>query len=231
MTRVIWIIAGDCENPYITEIWGRPSVRGQKWVIIGPRTLQTLCVELHTRCRKCGNCSSQRTRLWSARAREETRLSERTWKGTLTLRPEAYQHALSSCRAVEDRQGIDFDVLPEREQLALIHAHISRDITKMLKRIRAATGLAIRYLCVLELHQSGVPHYHMLVHEYDAAKPLRYTALCNQWPLGFSRWKLAQDEREAMYACKYLTKSLLARVRASQRYGAVKTSLGPRPPE
>jgi len=40
-----------------------------------------------------------------------------------------------------------------------------------------------------------------------------------QWELGFTKVKLCFDANSAVYLCKYLSKSLEVRVRASQRYG------------
>nr|DAJ63880.1 MAG TPA: Replication associated protein [Bacteriophage sp.] len=137
--------------------------------------------------------------------------------GTLTLRPEAWVHAVSTARAAEAEQGEDFDSLPESRRLALIHAQLSRQITLMFKRWRKS-GHQFRYLVVLEMHISGVIHYHVLLHEVDADKPMRHRHLSTGWPLGFTKWKLA-DSGAAWYVAKYLTKTLLARVRASQGYG------------
>lgn len=115
------------------------------------------------------------------------------------------------------KQGVDFETLPEMEQLALTHANISRQITLMFKRLRTS-GNQFRYLVVLEQHQSGVIHYHVLLHEKDADKPLRHRQLSDAWPLGFAKWKLA-DAGSAWYVAKYLSKTILARVRASELYG------------
>ena len=63
------------------------------------------------------------------------------------------------------------------------------------------------------------PHYHLLVHEIVGRPPLRHAMLKRQWLAGFVDAKLVTDERQATYACKYLTKSQAARVRASLGYG------------
>lgn len=43
--------------------------------------------------------------------------------------------------------------------------------------------------------------------------------LRRNWTLGFTKFQLAETERAASYLCKYLSKSMMARVRASYRYG------------
>ena len=190
-----------------------------------------MTLELHTPCRRCEKCKLQRQRLWMARAIEETRLASRTWFGTLTLRPEAWLHAVNHCRAKEAIQGVDYDALPESERLALIHARVGAEVTKMLKRLRFKLGAdALRHLVVLEVTKAGVLHYHLLLHETDDQRPLRHVQIKDEWPLGFSKWVLVKDQvredgsiipaaRVAGYVAKYLSKSLLARVRASKAYG------------
>lgn len=240
--RVRWDISGRCQRPHVTEIYSRPSgdegkrfIRypaGKSRIVVTRSSMVPMTLELHTPCRRCDSCKFQRQRLWTARAIDETRLAARTWFGTLTLRPEAWLHAVNQCRAKEAIQGVDFDALPEAERLALIHARTGAEVTKMLKRLRFNLGPdALRHLVVLEVTKAGVLHYHCLLHETDASRPLRHVALKDQWPLGFSKWKLVKDEyREdgtlipahviAGYVAKYLSKSLLARVRASEAYGS-----------
>src|SRR3546814_836309 len=81
------------------------------------------------------------------------------------------------------------------------------------------TGVPLRYLLVVEPHDDGFPHFHILMHEQDS--PVRKALLEEQWRSGFSHWRLVKNEdpRSVYYACKYLTKSHQTRVRASRRYG------------
>lgn len=92
----------------------------------------------------------------------------------------------------------------------------------------------------------GYPHIHVLIHEMEGALPLRKKFLTGrmqrngvEWEyppawcrfedgkrvtLGFTKFKLLEPEQPlkgAMYLCKYLSKSMLARVRASEHYGNV----------
>lgn len=95
---------------------------------------------------------------------------------------------------------------------------------------------SFRYLLVVEAHKSGEPHWHLLLHETSPDRPIRYdwlnlpprrpsmrewwmpSQVDARWALGFSNFKLKPAD-EVTYVTKYLTKSLLARVRASKRYG------------
>ena len=101
--------------------------------------------------------------------------------------------------------------------MAWRHREISVEITLMLKRMRKA-GMQFRYCIVMEAHASGLPHYHLLLHEFG--DQISHAKLTPLWVFGFSRWKLAEDNRHAsVYAAKYLSKNSEARVRASLYYG------------
>lgn len=194
-------------------------------ITIDPRKTATgLCLELHTPCRKCDACRRARQSLWSFRAKAETQLAPRTWFGTITLNPEAHRRFLAQARVDASAAGLDLDLLPFGEQFKRLHAQISRQLTKYIKRVREESNAPIRYLLVAETHKSGIPHYHMLLHEVDADKTVKHACLEAQWPFGFTKWKLVTDYNQATYLCKYLSKSAVARVRASVGYGSVETT-------
>lgn len=177
---------------------------------------------MEVRCRKCSRCLRRRRRMWAQRATLETRASVRTWFGTLTLRPEEHTKVLYAARQRMTRQGIDYERLQPGEQFSLMHFEISKMLTKYLKRVRKnAGGAPLRFLMVAEAHESGLPHYHMLIHEKDPLRPVRKTVLDDAYHAGFCKWRLvpALDPRAASYACKYLAKDNRARVRASLSYG------------
>lgn len=165
------------------------------------------------RCRQCTNCLLHRQNLWTARAMDEVRAASRTWFGTLTVRPEErFKYSLVADLLGPTRQSCD------KERFRQLATLIGMDITKMFKRMRKA-GLSFRYLLVCEAHKDGFPHFHMLLHEVD--EPIRKASLDGVWTLGFSNWKLVNEatQNAAVYACKYLSKSALTRVRSSARYG------------
>lgn len=176
-----------------------------------------LNVDVAVRCRKCETCLKARAAHWRMRAVQEYRLARRTWFGTLTLEPSAHFKALSQARVALAREGIDFETLSGEEQLSERHKQIAPLITLFLKRIRKRSGAKLRYMLVMEAHKSGLPHYHILIHESVGSVLHRQLQGC--WDHGFSNWKLVADDEAASYVCKYLAKSALARVRASVRYG------------
>lgn len=217
-----------CEAAHTTIIYARPSrTNTQKWIVVGRGTAAPMEVQLITPCRKCPRCLRHRARLWTARAITETNTASRTWFGTLTLAPQALFEALTRARRAKGRKGEDYDTLPFEQRFQLLASSIAPDITKYLKRVRAQASAPMRYLLVTESHKSGVPHFHLLVHEVLAEYPIRHAVLTGQWPLGFTNFKLVKPELRqdgslyspAPYVAKYLSKSSLARVRASLDYG------------
>lgn len=229
---VHWNTSGKCEAPRFVSRQGEetrqplPAVgltkkgkpfwhtksRYAKWSAPAPR--ERLWLDMEVPCRKCAPCLQARARLWAQRAERETNFAARTWFGTLTLSPE--EHYLSECRA-----GVDFSLLSPEEKLHELHRANVPLITKYMKRLRKNAGTSLRFIATLEAHKSGLPHYHLLVHETKHGA-LGERDLREQWPFGFSRWRAVNETsaRAAWYVCKYLTKSAAARVRSSQRYGS-----------
>lgn len=182
----------------------------------GPRPIH---VDVAVRCRKCPKCLQARAAHWRIRAMQECSQAPRTWFGTMTLDPAEQFKALSRARLRLAQHGDDFDALPAEAQFAKRTAEVGPEVQKWLKRLRKNSGASFRYLIVVEAHKSGLPHWHCLIHELSV--PLRHRVLQSTWRLGFSSWKLVHDNRHAAYVCKYLSKSSLARVRASKTYGNV----------
>lgn len=214
-----WDASGSCQKPVTLELYSRPSPVNGRNITVQPGSEVPARVIMQVRCRVCPACLRARAATWRMRAQAEFRASGegRTWFGTLTLNPEAQYRALCVARERLYKQGIDLEALGAQEQFIERHRVISRDLTLFLKRLRANTGERFRYLLVAEAHKSGLPHYHLLLHETTG--PIRKAILHETWKLGFSSWKLARDAASASYLCKYLSKSALARVRASGRYG------------
>ena len=118
-------------------------------------------------------------------------------------------------------RAVDFDALSNDKQFQARHQAIGPELTKFLKRVRKESAAMLRYCLVAEAHKSGLPHYHLVVHE-TGGEPVRHKTLQGQWKLGYSNWKLVDindSGKTAAYVAKYLSKSALARVRASKHYG------------
>lgn len=176
-------------------------------------------IEMQVRCRRCEDCLRRRAAKWWFAAKAETASSARTWFGTLTLSPEWHMRSkLLACERLKVRAGIDFEALAPEDQFKERHAEIGKLITLWLKRVRKQSEAALRYLLVAEAHKSGLPHYHCLVHETFRDRPVRKSTLERQWSYGYTAWRLV-DPAAAGYVTKYLSKSALARVRASKGYG------------
>jgi len=235
--EVHWDLAGRCKSPVAMQLEGRPEVavklpgsdelaiggihayRGEVYFDYAVPKDSLFTVLLKTKCRRCDQCLRSRAREWRLRAQVETGEAARTWFGTMTLRPEEHFKARLVASSRLRARGVSLDALSPQEQFAEINATISREITLALKRMRKNSGAELRYISVVEEHKSGLPHYHLLIHEVLEDKPITWRQLSDAWRLGFSNWKLVHDGRAAAYVTKYLSKSMLARVRASKRYG------------
>lgn len=183
----------------------------------GPSNRTT--ASLLVRCRKCGPCLKQRAKVWATRGQLELVAAERSWFGTLTLRPEERFMARIKADANTAKSCVRWGDLNASEQFKEIAKVIRGDFQKFLKRVRKQSGARLRYLMTCEAHKDGFPHLHLLLHEYDG----RVTKRCleQQWPHGLSHWRLvdAHDHKVPWYVAKYLTKSILAKPVASLRYG------------
>lgn len=171
------------------------------------------------RCRRCPPCLRYRARLWAQKGMAEVRAGQRTWFGTLTVRPETrFMYRLTTDQRLLDagRQSWS-DAEWFREHVK----DLGREVTLFLKRLRKNSGAKIRYLLVAERHKDGYPHFHVLIHEIRGSEPVTKRCLEAAWQAGFSNWRLVSSDnpRVVYYVTKYLTKSALTRVRASFRYG------------
>lgn len=190
------------------------------WGMLGewgpsPRTTAYLSV----RCRKCGPCLKQRAKVWATRGQLELVAAERSWFGTMTLRPHERFMARLKADAYLAKRGVRWLDLDATEQFKETARIIRHDFQRFLKRVRKQSGARIRYLMTTEAHADGFPHLHMLLHEVEGRCTKRM--LEQQWPHGISHWRLvdALDHTVPWYVAKYLTKSILAKPVASLRYG------------
>lgn len=240
-----WNIAGPCQNPHSFTLSGRDDrdrlhvprpteadglllqFKRQIALSFGNARIATapLSINLHVRCRKCPACLRIRRRLWAQRASVEYGSASRTWLGSLTLSPESqYRHLLLALRTMS-ASAVTVSDLGAGELFSERHRAISPTLTKYIKRVRKVSAAPLRYMLVAEAHKSGLPHYHMLVHELDPTRPILKRVLSEQWHEGFSSWKLVKDRKGAEYASKYLSKDSRARVRASLSYGAERSEV------
>lgn len=203
LTTTVWDCAGGCEAPVTVELVGRPTNEYGRYVEISAGTKATLFLDILSRCRRCPPCLRARKRLWTSRASAEITSAARTWFGTLTFKPSEQVKILAKARLSVS----SFETLSSLEQFRCMAKASGASLTRYLKRLRKVSRAPLRYLAVAERHKSGNVHWHLLVHETDAALPVRNAQLQGQWSYhGFSRWKLVDDasDRAALYVCKYL---------------------------
>lgn len=227
--RYQWDVAGPCLNPVGVEYYGRPSApHGARYIRVAKGRSTPLLLELSVPCRKCVECQKRRRSMWVARACHEVREAHRTWFATITLNPQAHyvMRARAAMRA-RDRSipapevvGVELDRRQTQETFS--------EITKWIKRVRKQTGShSLRYIIVKEDHENGNPHFHALIHEVGET-PVTHKILSDQWKLGFTKFKLLENEKAAYYVVKYLTKANDGRVRASLGYGRVRPKSPPK---
>lgn len=221
-------MSGDCMFPVAIGLHGRVPTN-PVWDFPGDPLYhverRAEYQDMKVRCRVCDKCMEHRAAMWAARAMVELDQAQRNWFGTLTLSPARQDHFLWQAQSRFRLQGGDpkighFADLPIERQFQLRVKVIGEAITKYLKRVRKESGAQIRYLLVTEAHKSGLPHFHMLMHERGT--PVRKRTLDSQWSEGFTNWRLVDGSpKVAFYVSKYLAKSALTRIRGSQGYGRV----------
>lgn len=249
LVRAEWDVAKHCERPYVrTKFASTRGYTASPAEKAGPMT--GVSVSIATPCRRCEKCLAQRRRLWSARARQETRESPETWFGTLTFRNDLQIHWLSKLREDAYADGVDFDRLTVDTQfgrrLGLAAVEARKFIASLRKTLPAPVlgGKRVpnwRYLLIAERHHAGSddsrPHFHMLLHSIhmDFNVPLEYWPGIVRYPGDSPTWPGVLEKlwepcgfskwrrvtpENCTYLCKYLAKDSNNRVRASLDYGA-----------
>lgn len=209
--------AGNCRKPVELFCRGLPD-KLMNSLGLEPETQRVAWLE--ARCRKCEPCLTNRSQLWAARCRDELRIAGRTWFCTLTLAPAQLVRARFAAESRLAERGHILSEVSEDAMFLATSREVSPELTRWLKRIRKNSGARLRYLLVCEAHESGAPHWHLMVHEKIGRVTKR--ELEASWRYGLSHFRLIDpnDEDAAFYVAKYLSKSALTRVRASQNYGA-----------
>lgn len=196
--------------------------------------------EMLVRCHRCPACMGNRMRYWAAAAYYETvqatERGQRTWFGTLTLRPQEQarlaEQALEKQMMNEVKTAVPewwnetepFEYFCKKRQrqvtgqsyvcdrrFELVVQELKREIQLYFDRLRAA-GHKFRYLVVFEKHKTGLPHVHWLLHE--TTEPITKRELQKRWKLGNTRVNVvggksnaSKGPREAaFYVAKYLNK-------------------------
>ena len=216
--RVQWDCYGTCETPSFRELHARDTdKRGINTRFVSPGWSGTLIMRVP--CRKCAGCLRYKASLWRKRSTAELAIAPRTWMGSFTFSPEEHYMAALRIRSACRHRSVDPDTLNDVEMFKFRVADMGAVATRYFKRLRKHKAV-FRYLLVTEAHKSGLPHLHVLLHEADHFQPVRKRLLQEQWPHGFTNFKLVEDGAKASYyVTKYVAKGMLSRVRASQHYG------------
>lgn len=188
-------------------------------------------LNLGVACRRCAGCLQHKRKLWGTRAYWECLHSVRTWFGTLTFTPAEHEQAIRHAMEYAWNDGVDYHKLSAPEQLALEAKVLVPFVQQFFKRLRKGAKPSterpkgrppakFRYLLVFEPHESGLLHFHVLLHE-TSATPMLKADLEEQWGERISHWRLVPtgDKRAVWYCCKYLSKEAEYKPRASLYYG------------
>lgn len=214
-----WDVSGTCQTP----VRRLEHARGESRDVQTPKWRHnpgSASLIMTVPCRKCEACMRFKAQQWYFRAREELRRAPRTWFGSLTMSPENhFRCLLEVSQKLRDGGTLPSDI-NDAEMFRLRSAWMGARATEYFKTLRKTRDASFRYVLVTECHKSGLPHLHLLLHETDESRPVRKTTLQEEWTLGFSSFKLVDtDPRAAGYVTKYISKSMMARVRASIGYG------------
>lgn len=216
-----WDLSQGCESPVPVVLYSKQTGLAKNF---RPDFKGVPGIELNllTRCRRCGWCLKRKTWEWATRAETEIQRAQRTWFGTLTLRPD--EHIRMEWKAAT-KIG-NFAAQAPRKKFELLSNETGREVTLFFKRLRKNNPhCQIRYLCVTEIHDGpetspelrGRPHIHLLIHEAPG-QLLTKRSLEREWELGFTKFRLA-DKGIGWYISKYVSKASESRVRASLNYG------------
>ena len=232
--KAILRLEGSCQDPAWVPLGGlippliSDDLNGAATHLVD-EDQKALFLEAFVRCRTCVECRRARASRWLVRSVTETLMARRTWFITFTIEPD--QRYVACMRAGVRAWEPEMDLPYSAAEFRLLDQQISKEICKFLKRVRKGDvdypgPHSFRYCLVAEAHKDGFPHYHMLLHEGDS--PISKRQLKREWVMGFTAVKLVGDAFQASkYVTKisgYLSKSMLARVRASQRYGVYTSS-------
>lgn len=236
--------AGNCLKPVRLERHGRAETTRSRVRVVSRGKNEPRFIQMDVPCRKCTNCRKRHAAHWALRTAAEFHSAVRAWIFTLTLSPAAVAFSLHAARIACRRKGIAFEELSADEQFAARDVIVYREFQKRLKLLRKNTEVPFRYLAVTEAHKSGEPHWHVVVFE-TTEKAFRLerdfrgrerdpvTRKWKRvgspfWTMGHADYDLVDHVDQCTYVCKYLTKHLRARVRASKCFGA--HSGAPMPP-
>lgn len=140
-------LSKDCRHPKIVTYTQR-TMQGANGQPLPPTEMIYA-----VRCRKCSRCVKANQNQWVKRAEPEFAIAARTWFVTITFTPDMHLRFMAEAGAKSH-----FDLA-------------FSEVQKMFKRMRAS-GKEFRYLLTTEAHQSGWPHFHMLLHEKRGSEPI-----------------------------------------------------------
>lgn len=207
---------------------------------------------LQVRCRKCQPCKRHKSKFWAARATSEVQAHPRTRFLTGTLSPymrhffrmraphaihaEAWGKLSYKARSAllrelpTDTQKQHWELLSKPAQDRALLRVVNHRIDGYLARVRRRNPGKFRYMLVYETHKDGELHVHALIHDDGKHTSPSERDFRLEWRKHFMskvfQIKTVENDQDApWYCCKYISKSMMGRVRCSLSYGGAFTSL------
>lgn len=238
-------LAMDCEEPFTYTLWSRyrTNTKRGKAIFIDVATRCRKC----TACRDrkamywAGRAVSEYNR-WPS-----TYMVTLTLRPEMHYHFDAVMHSQFPELAEEikafDRGLAAATLFQRRAQV------IGREVTLYTKRLRKRAPLRTLIVAEAHAESgsavAGRPHFHLLLHEKENGTLINPTEwrmetgwcsrcarnhtsegeVCDhafvrhQWPHGFTKVVRCVNEKSVFYLCKYMSKAMATRVRASQGYG------------
>lgn len=171
--------SANCTSPIWMTVAGRAEAKTRTRIVT--KNNGSRFADYKVPCRKCLNCLKRRAWHWRQRALSEHMRAHRTWMGTLTLDPHVLQRAKDVAAVELLEQGVRWEDLTRDERFLEVDRRIYGEFQKRMDLLRKKSKVPLRYLAVTEAHDSGEPHWHVLLHEVGPQE-LRYDP-------DFSGWK------------------------------------------
>lgn len=188
---------------------GRFSLRG---IDLRNGAAETRYHRVNCNCWDCSYCGPRKQKLYRRAIGAWAENLELTRFVTLTLDPKKFLPGISYA----DFRELHNDD-PEKQRLKKLAAqHLRQSFNKLRVYLGRKYGKSIRFICVLELHESGMPHLHLLVDRYIPLEWLR-----SSWQKVGGGHQVAirkvHVRNAAAYISKYLSKQLQMQVPARTR--------------
>lgn len=241
----VMYLAMDCEEPFVYTMTARYDARGRQAKHISC-DVHTRCRKCES-CRRRKSMYWAGRAITEFQRNPSTYMVTLTMRPEMHYHFDAVMHERFPGLASELKASSDG--LASATLFAHRARVIGCEVTKYLKRLRKRAPFRTMVVAEAHKEGdslvAGRPHFHLLIHEVENGTLIQdsewrldqgFCTRCNrihsdsgmvcdhafvryQWPHGFTKVVRCVDEKSVYYLCKYVSKAMMSRVRASQRYG------------